>query len=390
MNKITDSLTQDAPIIILGSGLAAFTLAREFRKLDKTTPITLITREEGYFYSKPMLSTAFANKKLASQLISTSAENMATQLEITILGNTHVHKISPTIKQIETSEGIFNYSKLVLTLGSDTIKVNFSETLESDMISVNDLSDYAKFREITQENCRVAILGAGLIGCEFANDLRIGGHEVDVIDLASQPLGRLLPELAAKEFKAKLSEMGIRWHLGTSIEEVKRLHSGLQIILNNGDIVEADVLLSAIGLRPRISLAKDAGVSVNRGIVVDEFLQTSEPSIYALGDCAEVKGHILPYVMPIMHSAKALAQTLNGTKTAVSYPAMPIMVKTPAVPTVVSPPMNTEGSWKETQIEGGVESRFEDEAGNLLGFALIGTATAQRSTLVKLLPAILT
>jgi len=387
-------LTQNTPasstIVIIGSGLAGYTLIREIRKLDKAAPITLITREPGYFYSKPMLSTALASKKEASQLITTAAEGMESQLGIDILAQTDVSAIDATGQTLQTSAGQISYGKLVLALGSDQIRIPLEGNAVSEVLTVNDLEDYEKFRQAIAGKKKVVILGAGLIGCEFANDLVLGGFEVDVIDLAPQVLGRLLPEPAAKALQNKLSEAGVRWHFSTTVKTVNRNGNTLEINLANGHSISCDVTLSAVGLKPRIDLAKAAGVKTGVGILVNRHLETSSSNVYSLGDCAEVDGLILPYVMPIMQAARALAPTLLGQVTALSYPAMPVMVKTPALPTIVSPPArNTDGQWKTTTVEGGIEARFEAPDGKLLGFALMGSATSQRAALTKELPALL-
>jgi rubredoxin-NAD+ reductase len=218
----------------------------------------------------------------------------------------------------------------------------------------------------------------------------LGGYEVDVIDLAPQALGRLLPEIAATELQNKLSEAGVRWHFATTVASVNREGKHLGVGLANGESINADVVLSAVGLRPRLELAKAAGIKTDVGIVVNRELETSAPNVYAIGDCAEVEGLVLPYVMPIMQAARALAPTLIGQRTALTYPAMPVMVKTPALATIVSPPAKgAAGQWKTTLVDGGVEARFESADGKLLGFALMGTATAQRGALTKELPPIL-
>jgi len=377
-------------IVIIGSGLAGYTLIREIRKLDKAIPITLITREPGYFYSKPMLSTALASKKEASQLITTASEGMASQLGIDILAETDVSAIDATVQTLQTSAGQISYGKLVLALGSDQIRIPLEGNAASEVLTVNDLEDYEKFRQAIVGKKKVAILGAGLIGCEFANDLVLGGFEVDVIDLAPQVLGRLLPEPAAKALQNKLSEAGVRWHFSTTVKTVNRNGNALEISLANGASISCDVTLSAVGLKPRIDLAKAAGIKTGVGILVNRHLETSSSNVYSLGDCAEVDGLILPYVMPIMQAARALAPTLLGQVTALSYPAMPVMVKTPALPTIVSPPAkDADGQWKTTTVEGGIEARFEAPDGKLLGFALMGSATTQRATLTKELPALL-
>ncbi|QWD78529.1 NAD(P)/FAD-dependent oxidoreductase [Polynucleobacter sp. MWH-Svant-W18] len=377
-------------IVIIGSGLAGYTLVREIRKLDKSAPITLITREPGYFYSKPMLSTALAGKKDAAQLISTSAEAMATQLEIDLLSETEVNAIDTAKQVIQTSKGEIAYGKLVLALGADQIRIPLEGNAVNEVLTVNDLEDYVKFRTAIAGKQKVAILGAGLIGCEFANDLVLGAYAVDVIDLAPQVLGRLLPEAAAKALQDKLGQAGVNWHFSTTVQTVNRNGTALEITLTNGHTITCDVVLSAVGLKPRLDLAKAAGIQTGVGIEVNRDLQTSASNVYSLGDCAEVEGLVLPYVMPIMQAARALAPTLIGQPTPVSYPAMPVMVKTPALPTVVSPPAKAAvGQWTTTAIEGGVEARFESVDGKLLGFALMGTATVQRAVLTKELPPLL-
>ena len=380
----------DSAIVIIGSGLAGYTVAREIRKLDKAAPITLITREPGYFYSKPMLSTALASKKEAMQLVSTAADGMTTQLEMTILSECDVSEINADTQIIKTSKGDLPYGKLVMALGADQIRLALQGSAANEVITVNDLEDYARFRTAIEGKKKVAILGAGLIGCEFANDLVLGGYEVDVIDLAPQALGRLLPEAAALELQGKLSAAGVRWHLDTTVNAIDHKGDSLQVTLKNGSTINCDVFLSAVGLKPRIELAKATGINVGTGIQVNRELETNIKNIFAIGDCAEVDGLVLPYVMPIMQAARALAPTLLGQATALTYPAMPVMVKTPALPTIVSPPAKgAEGKWTTTPVEGGLEARFESADGKLLGFALMGTATAQRGALTKELPAML-
>jgi len=381
--------TQDA-ITIIGSGLAGYTVIREIRKLDKTVPITLITKEPGYFYSKPMLSTALASKKEASQLISTPSDEMASQLDINILARTEVKAIHTDEQLIDTDQGQFHYGKLVLAMGADQIRLPLQGSAANEVLTVNDLEDYEKFRQQIQGKKRVSILGAGLIGCEFANDLVLSAYEVDVIDMAPQVLGRLLPQEAALELSSQLASAGVCWHFNTTIQSIDHLEDGLKVTLTNGTSFTSDVVLSAIGLKPRLDLARAAGIQTHIGIVVNRELKTNTKNVFSLGDCAEVNGLLLPYVIPIMQAARALAPNLLGQKTILNYPAMPVMVKTPSLPTIVSPPpKDVSGKWKVQKVDGGIEARFESEDDKLLGFALMGSATAQRAALTKELPPLL-
>jgi rubredoxin---NAD+ reductase len=378
------------PIVIVGSGLAGYNVARELRKLDKETPLTLISADSAYFYSKPMLSSALGSGKAPEAIAMNTAEQMATQLNAQVRAHVQVTAIDPGQRVVHLYRETLPYSKLVLALGADQIRLTIGGNAAERVMTVNDLTDYTQFRAAILGKQKIAVIGGGLIGCEFANDLTAGGFKVTVIDIAPQPLSRLLPPQGAAMLQSKLAALGVEWHLGTSVTSIDSQGGGVRLTLASGEALEVDVVLSAVGLRPRITLAQAAGLTTNRGIVVDRNLATSDPHIYALGDCAEVAGLVLPYVMPIMHSARALAATLAGKPTSVTYPAMPVLVKTPACPTIVSPPpAGAKGEWTATADADGVKSLFQDAAGKLLGFALNGKATAERAALTPQLPPVL-
>ena len=379
------------PLVILGSGLAGYTLAREFRKLDKETPLVVVSRDDAGFYSKPMLSNALAGKKTAATLLMKDAAKMAAELGATVHPRTLLRRIDTAGRQVELADGtLIGYRDLVLALGADPIHLPLQGDAADEVLSVNDLDDYARFSSRLEAAQSVVIVGAGLIGCEFANDLLARGIVPTVVDLAERPLPRLLPEVAGHRLRARLEAAGARFCLGTSVQEILRHEAGLRVVLGDGRTLEADAVLSAVGLRPRTELAAQAGLTVNRGVVTNRLLATSAAHVHALGDCAEVDGHTLPYVMPIMQQARALAATLAGVPTPVLYPAMPVLVKTPACPTVVCPPpLDASGAWKVELTEDACDARFLSGDGQLLGFALLGTATSQRQALVAQVPGLL-
>jgi rubredoxin-NAD+ reductase len=378
------------PIIIVGSGLAGYNTAKELRKLDTTTPLVVIASDSSAFYSKPMLSNAIASKKTPVALALNTPEQMSEKLKGTVRAGTRVDAIDTAAHTLKIGDETLHYSKLVLALGADQIRLPITGSGAADIQTVNDLDDYARFRTAIEGKKRVAIIGAGLIGCEFANDLAAGGYAVDIIDIAHQALGRLLPAEGGAMLKDKLSALGVQWHLGTSVQSVDSVNGAYTLTLASGASLQADIVLSAVGLKPRTALAAAASIKVNRGIVADRNLATSAPDVYTLGDCAEIEGMVMPYVMPIMHASRALAQTLAGKPTAVSFPAMPVMVKTPACPTIVAPPATgAAGAWQVEATADGVKSLFTAADGKLLGFALNGAATAERAKLAPQLPAVL-
>lgn len=373
-----------SPIVIVGSGLAGYTLLKEIRKRDTTTPVTLITADDGAFYSKPNLSNALTAGKPATALASASAEKMATDFDATILSSSRVAAIDTQAQRISIGDTELGYGKLVLALGADPFAHGLAGSGAADVLTVNDLADYAVFRNAIDGKKCIAVLGGGLIGCEFANDMAHAGFAVEVVHLGDWPLERLLPVEAGRRLADSLAAIGVNWHFGRSGKSIERAADGYQVTLDNGETVAADVVLSAIGLKPRTQLAQAAGIPVNRGIVTNSLLETGAANVYAMGDCAEVEGLNLPYVQPLLVQARALAATLTGSPTPVAYPPMPVMVKTPAHPVAVLPPkIGAAGGWQVECSDGGICALHRDESRRLQGFALTGSETSRRNALAK-------
>ena len=378
-----------APIVIIGTGLAGYSTAREFRKLDTETPLELITWDDGHVYSKPMISNALGREQQPLDLPTGDAAKMAADLDARVRTRTRVEAIDTQAKQLQLNGETLAYSQLVLALGADPIRLDLAGDADAAM-SVNDLDDYARFRDAIAGRHRVVVLGAGLIGCEFANDLVTAGYAVEVVELSEHALARLAPREAGDAVSDALQERGVKWHFGVACESIKRDGDSLAVGLSDGRTLLADAVLSAVGLRPRTALAEAAGLEVDRGIVVDRWLRTSDPSVYAIGDCKQIAGLTLPFIMPIMHAARALAKTLGGEATPVRYPAMPVIVKTPAHPAVVSPPTpGSVGDWQVERGPDGVKALYVDAAGAPLGFVLTGKRIIEKAALSKEVPAVL-
>lgn len=394
------------PAVIVGAGLAAWTTARELRKLDAAVPIHIVTRDNGDFYAKPTLSNAFGQKRSPDQLVTTAAAAMAQNLGVTLHTHTTVQSIDTaaqtlTVEQSGTSE-VLAYGQLVLATGANPIRIPTQGDAAQVVQSVNHLDDFRRFhaellalpaRADGQPHC-VLVIGAGLIGCEFANDLVQAGYAVHVVDPAPGPLTALLPAAAAEQLRQALLALGVVWHWGVTVQTLQAAAAGAHRYvgtLSDGTSVAADAVLSAVGLRADTALAEQAGLTCARGVLVDAHLQTSAPGVFALGDCAQYAsagGRTLPYVMPIMHAARALAATLAGTPTELVFPLMPVAVKTPALPiTVAAPHPDLQGTWTldpatEGLAEGGAW-RFVDADGAQRGFLLTGKQCSKRMEWTK-------
>ncbi|WP_371189599.1 NAD(P)/FAD-dependent oxidoreductase [Thalassotalea maritima] len=381
-------------IAIIGTGLAGYSLAKEIRRNDPDVSIRLFTADDGSFYSKPMLSTGFANDKTAGDLIQKTAEQMAQQYRLDIQVHTKITDININQQTILCDDhSLYQFDKLVLATGAYS---NLPPTLQQcpgKVYSINSLDDYRCFRTktVATHQKHVVIIGAGLIGCEYANDLLQAGFQVDIVDPMPTLLTRLAPNSISTRLANALQSQGARCHFDASVDSVEPTQSGVCVKLAHGESIEADMVLAATGLKPAIELAQNAGIETNRGIITNQYLQTSKPNIYALGDCAEVDGLLMFYIAPLMQQAKALAKTLCGMPSKVHYPAMPIIIKTTIHPVVVCLPANPSlGQWHTVvDREQGVQALLKNDHGEILGFALSGDQVVHQAELLRLCPTML-
>jgi rubredoxin-NAD+ reductase len=372
------------PVVIAGSGLAGFGVARELRKLDRDVPIVLVTADDGNYYSKPMLSNALGARKTAVSLVISPRAAIAQQLGIEVRAHTRIEQIDRARREVLWRDGGTRYARLVLALGADPMVAAVGGDARDQVMNVNDLADYARFSARLEGARHVVIVGAGLVGCEFANDLVGAGIAVTVADVLDVPLARICPAACGEALRDALHSAGVRWRLGTGVRAVERRGAVLAVTFPDGSETECDLVLAAIGLRPRIALARAAGIVVGKGIATDRYLATSDPDVFAIGDCSETDGILRPFVMPIMAGARSLAATLTARPSRVEYPPMPIVVKTPACPLTLLPPDPAQvGDWSLAGQGRDRRAIFRDASGAVHGFALAGAATQERQALVR-------
>lgn len=384
------SLNTEYSIVIVGTGFAGYTVAREVRRRDRTINMLMLSLDGGNQYSKPMLSNAFAQQMGLSQLAGTPKAQMAKRLNLDIESNIGVEWIDSPAHCLHLSDGgRVGYGKLVLAIGAQARKPQFDGDAADQVLSVNSLCEYEVLRAALDGASHVAVIGAGLVGCELANDLLAGGYSVDLLDVSARMLDRLLPTESANAVTQALIAEGVRWHPGSAVRRVDTAKTDghrLSVTGENGLRIPCDVVIAAIGLDPQ-TVRTSPPLDTNRGIVVDRYLQTSVPDVYAIGDCAELDGSVLPFLEPVQHGAKALAATLTGSVTPVQYPPMPIDVKTPAHPVrLLLPPAGTLGRWQvKNSSAAGVYAAFVEEDGVIAGYALSGDQLGQADELTQIL-----
>lgn len=376
----------DDYVVIVGAGIAGWSVAEAVRRLDSTVPLLLICACEGLVYPKPALSMALAQGKSAQDLIEEDAYSRAAKLGMQVRTQTRVIRIDPAKHRLITSKGSIEYHKLVLALGAHQRKLPVGGEAADDIVRVNDLLSYSKLRRrLDQDVRRVTILGAGLIGCEFAEDLSAAGYSVTVIDPSRRPLASLLPGDMAEDLQKRLAAKGVEWRLNDTLTNLQRQGLGYRASLTSGDNFETDLVLSAAGLIPNTELAAKAGLDVGRGICVDRQLRASAPDIYALGDCAEVKGRVYAFIEPIRRQAQSIAADLNSS--ALPFEVIPplIKIKTPSLPLSICHKgrLPLDG-WNTLELsEQGRRMENRDKGGRLQGFALSGTHAQQAKEIYR-------
>ncbi|OLL31820.1 rubredoxin-NAD(+) reductase [Burkholderia sp. SRS-W-2-2016] len=376
---------REGPLVIIGSGHAGYSLAQAVRRQDPNAEIVVLTRESGHLYSKPALSIATSQQRSPDALIAEAPLQIEQRLKIRVYSHCEVQSIDADAHQLRTSHGTLHYSQLVLALGASPVRLDVTGRTDA-LLSVNNLDDYRLLRDRLDGASRVAIIGDGLIGCEFANDLAAGGFDVNVIGIGKWPLERLLPQQAGTHLQRALTTLGVTWHLENSVSEILGEPGAWTLLLANGTRLDADVVISAVGLAPNVALAAACGIEVGRGIRTDAQLRTSVADIFALGDCVEIDGRPAPYLAPINHGVDALARTLTGQPSDVLYPPMPVQVKTPAAPLILLPSSAAHAcdEWRIDQTGDGFSCGHFDSSGQMRGFALIGhQAQALRGSWVE-------
>lgn len=374
-----------ADIVIIGSGFAARQLVKFIRQQDRNVAIRVIADDSCDEYNKPELSHVFSMGYRADALTRQTAAAWAESQNIMLHPFTRVSGIDRAAHLVQTSAGDFSYGKLVLATGASATvpAVKGSEWI----FTLNSQQEYRKCEAELINAERVLVIGGGLAGTELAMDFNRAGKQVTVIDRSATLLPALLsPEISGR-LQNCLARSGVRLLFQAEISELARDRGALEVRFSNGEKGRFDAAVCAIGLSPNVALAQQAGIKVRRGIVVDDALATSAPDIYALGDCAEIQGRLMPYLQPAMLAAMTLGKNLTGSAAKLTLPAMLVKVKTPDMPLhLAGDPANPSYQWQMSFSPTGLIARGYDESGLLRAFVVSEDHMKMAFSLLKEMP----
>lgn len=298
-------------LVIVGAGMASGRLLEHLTDADAAFDITVFNAEPRGTYNRLMLSPVLAGEKTFAEIVTHSDDWYAAH-GITARFGERVLRIDPQLRAVEGENGAVAYDTLVIATGSHPFMIPMPGHDLDGVIAYRDLEDTERMISL-QPGARAVVIGGGLLGLEAAAGMAARGVEVSVVHIMDHLMERQLDAEAAGQLAKSLRDKGIRILCGAHSEEIVGNDghvTGLR--LKDGTVLDCDLLVMAVGIRPSVALAQDAGVAVDRAIIVDDQMRTSQPDIYALGECVEHRGAVFGLVAPLYEQAKVLADTLLG------------------------------------------------------------------------------
>ncbi|MCW2283255.1 nitrite reductase (NADH) large subunit [Rhodoblastus acidophilus] len=309
-------------LVVIGNGMAAGRLLEEFFARNSTpTNVTLFGAEPRVNYNRIMLSPVLSGEKKFDDIIIHDDAWYAAQ-NIDLRRGEAVVAIDRAKKCVETASGeSVAYDRLVIATGSMPFIIPVPGANLPGVVSFRDLDDVQKMHEACAKGGHAVVIGGGLLGLEAAAGLALKGMKVSVVHLMPHLMERQLDSSAGYLLKNAIAARGIEVFTEANTDAILGETHVTGVRLKDGRVLPADLVVMAVGIRPNATLAKAAGLETNRGVIVDDFMRTSDENIFAVGECVEHRGQTFGLVAPLYDMAKILAAELAGEKPAGFTPA---------------------------------------------------------------------
>lgn len=300
-------------LVVVGNGMAGMRTVEELLTLAPDLyDITVIGKEPYGNYNRIMLSPVLAGEKKFDDIV-LHHHSWYEERGIDLVSGQVVVDINRKTKQVMTDAGLsFDYDRLLLATGSVPFIIPIPNHNHACVLSFRDIRDVNDMLEVTQHKKRVAVIGGGLLGLEAANGLLKRGVDVTVIHDMPCLMNRQLDSEAAHLLQKQLEANGMKFRMGAMTKEIVALDDGhlSHIAFKNGEDLPTDLVIMAVGIRPNVALAKQIGLQVDKAILVNDTMQTFDPSIYAVGECVQHRGALFGLVAPLYEQAKVCATHL--------------------------------------------------------------------------------
>ncbi|CAM3408839.1 MULTISPECIES: nitrite reductase large subunit NirB [Saccharibacillus] len=303
-------------LIVIGNGMAGINTLEQILKLTDRFDITVFGSEPHPNYNRIMLSYVLEGSKKLEDIVlndwSWYEEN-----GIALHTNTTVTQIDTVGKTVLTDTGLTQaYDKLLIATGSNSLMLPIPGSDREGVVGFRDIADCDRMLDAAKQYKKAAVIGGGLLGLEAAKGLVGLGMDVTVVHLMNDLMERQLDSQASAMLKTELERQGIKFAMGKSTAEMTGDHRVRKLVFTDGEELEAEFVVMAVGIRPNKQIGEVSGIDTNRGILVDDFMRTSAPDVYSVGECAEHRGVCYGLVAPLFEQGSVLAKHICGIDTA--------------------------------------------------------------------------
>jgi nitrite reductase (NADH) large subunit len=341
-------------LVVVGNGMAGVACLEEILKHEPRFEITVFGDETHVNYNRILLSSVLAGERSADEITLNPLEwylNNGIQLRLGV----RIVDVDSDAKTVTGDDGsVTPYDTLLLATGSSAFRPPIEGLDKQNVFAFRTLDDTRELLQRAGPSVKAVVIGGGLLGLEAARGLQVQGCEVTVVHLMSTLMERQLDPDGGNYLAGSMEDLGIRVLLGRSTTAIVGDERAEGVALEDGTILEADLVVLAAGIRPNVDLAYRAGVRVNRGIVVNDFMETSDPDIFAVGECVEHRGVCYGLVAPLLEQGKVLAATMTGHK-GPQYTGTILATKLK----IMGVDVFSAGDWSEQHAD---PVRFEDRA----------------------------
>lgn len=302
--------------LILGNGVAGTTAAENIRQNDGTGEITIVTDEDLPFYYRVRLPDYLGGVVAEPQLIA-KKKTWYDDKKILLKLNSRVSEADPAAKHVMADDGVtFSYDRLLLANGSHPFIPPIKGSDMQGVFAIHTVHDVRQIAQAVEKINNVVLIGGGLLGLEAASALHTLGKNITVIEFFPRLLPRQLDTEGASKLQHFFENMNLTFRLGTTTREITGDDRVEQVILENGDVLPTEMVIISAGVRPNLELAKMFGLKTDKGIIVDEFMQTSQTDIFAAGDVIEFEGRTYGIWPAAMEQGKVAGINISGGKAA--------------------------------------------------------------------------
>ncbi len=303
-------------LVVIGNGMAGINTLEQILKLTDRFDITVFGSEPHPNYNRIMLSYVLEGSKTIDDIV-INDWNWYKENGIALHTGQTVTAIDTANKTVATDGGMTaSYDKLLIATGSNSLMLPIPGSDREGVVGFRDIADCDQMLEAAKQYKTAAVIGGGLLGLEAAKGLVGLGMDVTVVHLMNDLMERQLDTQASAMLKTELERQGIKFAMGKSTAEMQGDHRVRKLVFTDGEELDAEFVVMAVGIRPNKQIGEASGIETNRGILVDDFMRTSAPDVYSVGECAEHRGVCYGLVAPLFEQGNILAKHICGVETA--------------------------------------------------------------------------